>query len=336
MGGNRKDRNLIIMIYYIYGTDAYLCQQKLNEIKRGFTEKRDQSGLNTIRLKANDLSYDRFSQEALTVPFLSEKKLIIIEGLCEDSPAGRKKLRDEICDFIIAHADLDNNLLFLDVYKDEKSLPEKDRLFIKLNRQEFKWFLPALKNAGLANWINSYCKKAKINIEPDAISELIILIGNDLVQITNELKKLSAYRDGEVIKVEDIRLLVKAVYDEDVFGLTNALASKDRVKALEMLSRQLISGNEPLSILGSINWQFKSLLKIRSVTDTNPRATSYEIASQTGLHSFVVSKNLGSVNKFSLNDLISILNSLLEIEKKLKSGTKNPELILDMFIAKHC
>lgn len=324
------------MIYYIYGTDAYLCQQKLSELKKSFTEKRDKAGLNAIRLKAEELSFDRFSQEALTVPFLSEKKLLIIEGLCEESPAGRKKLRDEIAEFITGHETLDNNLLFIDVFKDEKSLPEKDKLFSQLKNQEYKWFLPALKNTGLANWITSYCKKNKINIAPEAISELIILIGNDLVQITNELKKLSAYKDSEVIIVDDVRLLVKAVYDEDVFGLTNALASKDRAKALELLSRQLISGNEPLSILGSINWQFKSLLKIKSVLDSNPRATAYEIASATNLHSFVVSKNLTGVNKFSLTDLIAILNDLLEIEKKLKSGTKNPELILDMFIAKHC
>lgn len=324
------------MIYYIYGTDAYLCQQKLSELKKGFTAKRDKAGLNAIRLKAEELNFDRFSQEALTVPFLSEKKLIIIEGLCEESPAGRKKLRDEIAEFISSHKTLDNNLLFIDVFKDEKSLPEKDKLYSQLKNQEYKWFLPALKNAGLANWITSYCKKNKINIAPEAISELIILIGNDLVQITNELKKLSAYKDSETINIEDVRLLVKAVYDEDVFGLTNALASKDRAKALELLSRQLIGGNEPLSILGSINWQFKSLLKIKSVLDSNPRATAGEIASQTNLHPFVVSKNLAGVNKFSLNDLIAILNDLLEIEKKLKSGTKNPELILDMFIAKHC
>jgi len=324
------------MIYYIYGTDKYLCRQKLNELKKGFAAKRDKAGLNAIRLKAEELSFDRFSQEALTVPFLSEKKLIIIEGLCEESPAGRKKLRDEIADFIISHPALDNNLLFIDVFKDEKSLPEKDKLFNQLKSQEYKWFLPALKNAGLANWIASYSKKHKIAIAPEAISELIILIGNDLEQIANELRKLAAYKDGGTVSIEDVRLLVKAVYDEDVFGLTNALAAKDRAKALELLSRQLMGGNEPLAILGSINWQFKSLLKIKSVLDGNSRATAYEIASQTGLHSFVVSKNLSGVNKFSLNGLIAIINDLLEIEKKLKTGTKNPELILDMFIAKHC
>ena len=88
------------MIFHIYGTDKYLCREKTEEIKNGFVEKKDKGGLNVIRLTAEEVSLDRFSQEILTVPFLSEKKLIIISGLCEDSPAGRKKIRDDIQSFL--------------------------------------------------------------------------------------------------------------------------------------------------------------------------------------------------------------------------------------------
>ncbi|MFA6526441.1 MAG: DNA polymerase III subunit delta [Candidatus Buchananbacteria bacterium] len=325
------------MIYYIYGTDNYLCSAKAEEIKKGFTEKRDKAGLNIIRFKADDLNYDQFAQEAMTVPFLSEKKLLVIEGLCEESPAGRKKLREDITEFLKSHEEIDNNLLFIDVFKDEKNLPAKDALFVYLTKQKYSWYLPALKNSNLSSWLKKYCAANKINISPAAISELILLVGNDLVQMTNELKKLVSYKNGETIEPEDVRLLVKAKYDDDVFGLTDALANKNRKQAMELLSQQFLAGNEPLSLLGSINWQFKSLLKIKSVLEADPRATPAAIASQTGVHSFVVSKNLSAVKKFTLAELIEILNSLLDIEKKLKSGgSKNPELIFDMFIAKFC
>jgi len=325
------------MIYYIYGTDEYLCLAKAEEIKKGFSEKRDKSGLNIIRLEAAELNFDQFSQEAMTAPFLSEKKLLVVRGLCEESPAGRKKLREEIADFLKSRENIDNNLLFIDVFGDEKSLPSKDALFAFLSKQQYSWHLPALKNANLNTWLKKYCAAHKINISAAAISELIILVGNDLVQMTNELKKLVSYKDGGIIDPEDVRLLVKAKYDDDVFGLTDALANKNRKSALELLSQQFLAGNEPLSLLGSINWQFKSLLKIKSALEADPRATPAAIASQTGVHSFVVSKNLPAVRKFSQNDLIAILNSLLEIEKQLKSGgSKNPELIFDMFIAKYC
>jgi DNA polymerase-3 subunit delta len=324
------------MIFHIYGTDAYLCQEKLKELKQGCVEKKDKAGLNVIRLTAEGLDIDRFSQEALTVPFLSEKKMIVVEGLYSDMSASRKKLREEILKFLKEHENMDNNILFFDIFDEEKKIPEKDALFNYLKKQQYSWFLPALKNRQLADWLKKYVSKNNIDLSAQALNELIILVGNDLVQLTNELKKLSAFKDGKQILPEDVKLLVKAKYDDNVFNLTDALANKNRQRALELVSQQLAGGNEPLSLLGSINWQFKSLLKIKSILEANPKASAAAISTQTGLHSYVVSKNLATIKKFSLSELIDILNHLLEIEKKLKSGHKNPELLFDLFIARHC
>ncbi len=325
------------MLFHIYGTDTYLVREKTEEIKSGFVEKKDKGGLNVIRLNAEEVSLDRFSQEVLTVPFLSEKKLIIISGLCEDSPAGRKKLREDILAFLRQREDkIENNVLFVDVFDDEKKIPQKEVLFNYLKSQKYSWYLPAPKNSQLAAWIKKYASKHQINIEAPAIAELVLLVGNDLLQMENELTKLKAYKNGELIAPIDVKNLVKAKYDNDIFRLTDALANKNRRSALELVSQQLLSGNEPLSLLGSINWQFKTLLKIKSILAANPRETSVGISNATGLHSFVVAKNLPAVQKFGLAELIKIQNDLLEIETQLKSGAKNPELLFDLFIAQNC
>lgn len=325
------------MIFHIYGTDTYLVREKTEEIKSSFVEKKDKGGLNVIRLNAEEVSLDRFSQEVLTVPFLSEKKLIIISGLCEDSPAGRKKLREDILAFLRQREEkIENNILFVDVFDDEKKIPQKEVLFNYLKSQKFTWYLPAPKNSELATWIKKYCAKREIKLAPAAASDLILLVGNDLLQMENELTKLKAYKAGEQIEVEDVKNLVKAKYDNDIFRLTDALANKNRRAALELVSHQLLSGNEPLSLLGSINWQFKTLLKIKSILETNPRETGANISNATGLHTFVVSKNMSAVKKFTLSELIKIQNELLEIETQLKSGAKNQELLFDLFIAKNC
>lgn len=188
----------------------------------------------------------------------------------------------------------------------------------------------------MADWLKKYCTKNNINISPEATSRLILLVGNDLVQLANELRKLTAFKNGKTILPEDAALLVKAKYDDNIFNLTDALAAKNRSRALELVSQQLSGGNEPLSLLGSINWQFKTLLKIKALLEANARATAASISTSTGLHSYVVSKNLSAIKKFTLADLTDILNHLLEVEKKLKSGHKNPELLFDMFIAKFC
>jgi len=323
------------MIFYIYGTDAYLCREKIKEVESGFIQKKDRGGLNVIRLNNDDLSFEKIKSEALTVPFLSEKKLIIITDLIGNNKAGAKKIRDDVANFLETEKEkINNNLLFVDVFETEKKIPEKDKLFNLLKKSEYCWFLPTPNNSQLKKWLSTYCSKNKIKIDDEAITEIITLIGNDLMRLVNELNKIKHY-DSEKISRAIVKELVKANYQDDIFKLTDALADKNRKLALNLLSRQLIMGNEPLALLGTINWQFKSLLKIKSTLLSDPKITPNKIASEIGLHPFVVTKNINAVKKFTLEELINIQNELFDLETQLKSGAKNPELLFDLFITKH-
>lgn len=324
------------MLFHIYGTDTYLCYEKLNKLKSSFITKKDKSGLNIVQIFADTLDLNRFTQEILTVPFLSEKKLIIISGLLSESSAGKKKLRDQVADFIkTRETSIENNLLFFDVFEDLKKIPQKDNLFNFLKKQKYSWECNSLKERQLLNWVSKYCQNEKIKIENQAINELVNLIKEDLTQITLELNKLKAYKNGEIITPTDVKNLVKAKFDEDIFKLTDALATKHRQLALKLISDQLLSGNQPLTLLASISWQFKILLKLKAELEINPQATATSLATKFNIHPYVVQKNLINIKNFSLNQLISINNQLLEIEKQLKFGAKNPELLFDLLIAKN-
>ena len=323
------------MIFYIYGTDSYLCREKIKEVESVFIQKKDRAGLNVIRLNGDDLSFEKIKSEALTVPFLSEKKLIIISNLVLNNKAGQKKIKEDILKFLTDEKEkISNNLLFVDIFENEKKLPEKDKLFDFLKKSEYSWFLPTPNNSQLKKWLLTYCSKNNITIDDGAITELITLVGNDLNQLINELNKIKHY-DPKKITSETVKELVKANYQDVIFKLTDALAEKNRKLALNLLSKQLLAGSEPLSLLGTINWQFKSLLKIKSILLNNPQATSAKIASEIGAHPFVVTKNINAVKKFTIEELIEIQNELFDLENQLKSGAKNPELLFDLFITKH-
>lgn len=324
------------MLFYIYGTDTHLCREKLKELETGFVAKKDKGGLNVVHIFADALDFDRFTQEALTVPFLSEKKLIIVSGLMSESSAGRKKLRDQVAEFVkTREASIENNLLFFDVFEDAKKIPQKDALFNFLKEQKYSWECNPPKGRDLSIWINKYCQTEKIKIDGPAITELINLTGGDLTQITLELSKLKAYKNDEPITPIDVKNLVKAKFDDDVFKLTDALVAKHCQLALKLISDQLLSGNQPLGLLASISWQFKTLLKLKAELEVNPRATATSLATKLGIHPYVAQKNLASAKNFSLDQLISINNQLIEIEKQLKSGAKNPELLFDLLVAKN-
>lgn len=324
------------MIFYIYGTNDYLCREKLKELESGFINKKDQGGLNIVRLTANNFDYDRFTQEVLTIPFLSEKKLIIISNLIAENSLNVKKIKEQIFNFIKnKEKTIDNNLLFIDVFEDIKKIPLKDSLFNYLKKQQYVWECHTPKGYKLTTWINKYCQLKKIKINQEAINELINLTGSELNQITLELSKLTAYKNGEIITIKDVKNLVKAKFDDDIFKLTDALANKNKNLALKLINQQLLANEQPLSLLAKIASQFKTLLKLKAELEINPQATIKSLTDKFNLHPYVVQKNLNNTKNFSLQQLIYINNQLIEIEKRIKSGIKNPELLFDLLIIKN-
>ena len=70
------------MLYILRGQDSFSLHQSLEEIKRGIG---DQALLatNTTTLDGHELTLDQLKTVCGTAPFLSEKRLVVVEGLLE-------------------------------------------------------------------------------------------------------------------------------------------------------------------------------------------------------------------------------------------------------------
>ncbi len=318
------------MIFTILGTDHYLVSQKLKELKDGFIQKRDKAGLNVVNLDGESLILAQFQQEALTTPFLSERKMIVVKNILAN-----KKISVELIDFIKNNRDrIDNIICFVDFIDPDKNKTDRknklsltNKLFKYLSSGEYVWEFNLMKGRDLENWIKKYTDNQSIKIEPTTIKELAIKVGSDLFQLTSELDKLSAFKSNEIITAKDVKDMVISKFDDAIFNLVDALGGKDKKTALKLMSNQLNFGTHPLMIISMIARQFKLILK------TKGDKTS---AVKLKLHPFVFSKVKTQGQNFTTKQLIKIINEILEIEKHLKSGEKNPELLLNLFIIKNC
>lgn len=318
------------MIFSIYGTDLYQVSQKLKELKASFIQKRDKAGLNVVNLDGDSLNINQLQQESLMTPFLGEKKMIVVKNLISN-----KKISKEVTAFLNKNAKIIENVLcfsdFIDptknkVNKQNKLTPTGD-LFKYLSQLDYVWEFNLIKGRELEKWIRKYSDASNIKLEPTAIVELAIRVGGDLFQITSELHKLSAFKNGEIIILDDIKKMVNSKFDDNIFGLVDALGNCDKKNALKLITNQLNFGTHPIMLLTMIARQFKLILKVKS-NDAN--------ATILKLHPFVFSKAKNQSQNFTDSQIIKINNDILEIEKEFKSGEKNPELLLDLFIAKNC
>jgi DNA polymerase III subunit delta len=308
------------MIFFIYGTDHYRCREQLKALKDQFIQKKDQTGgLNVITLDAASFDFEKFKQELMTVPFLGEKKMIVVKNILS------QKKKYEPVYKLIKDRDFDNALVFADFLINEKKAQPRGEFFDWLKKQKFVWEFNLLAGFALEKWLGQYLKIKKVDAEPAAIKELAIRAGNDLEAATKEIDKLIAYKNGAKIAKEDIALNVKAKFDDNIFNLVDAIAGKNKKLAVKLITDQLESGQSPLMILNMVIRQFRLIIQVKNGG-----------ASGLGLHPFVARKTTAQANNFSENNLKSIYDDLLAMERNLKSTTKNPELLFDLFIFKYC
>ena len=313
------------MIIFLYGPDTYRSQQKLNDIVVHYKEIH-RSGLN---LRYFDFEEDTFEdlKNALRISSMfREKKLLVLKNAFSNQDF-KKRFLDLGEDFVKS----DNIVLF---YKKEE-VSKKDPLFVFLKKegkcQEFK----LLQGKRLENWIEREIKKYGTEINYGAKRLLLDYVGNDLWRLSNEIKKLVSYKsqskDTKIFK-EDVKDLVRARIETDIFKTIDAIAKRNKKKALVLLHKHSEKGDSPLYLLSMINFQFRNLLMIKEKSQKVRYPQVGKLSKELKLHPFVVRKGLRLSENFSFEELKKIYQKLFETDLKIKTGQIEPEMGLDLLI----
>ncbi|OGZ63747.1 MAG: DNA polymerase III subunit delta [Candidatus Staskawiczbacteria bacterium RIFCSPLOWO2_01_FULL_40_39] len=309
------------MIIFLYGQDSYRSKQKLDEIV-GHYKKVHKSGLNLIYLDAQQKDFSDFYSHFKVSSMFTEKKLIVLKNVFLN-----KKFQE---DFLKEIKQIESFKDIVVVYEDQEP-DQRLKIFKVLTKecklQDFKlldgknlklWALKEIENRG-----------AKINM--DATDLLIIYTGNNLWQLSNEIKKLSDYKKGAVIKKEDVALLVRPRIEVDIFKTIDALAQKNKQQAFHFIHTHLDNGESPLYLLSMVAYQCKNLLIVKELAEQGLMYAS--IVKRSGLHPFVVKKNYFQCSKFSLPELKAIYHKIFQTDLAIKTGKVEAETALDLLIS---
>jgi len=299
--------------------------------------------LNLEILDGEKLEMPDFEKAVSTPAFLAKKRLVIVENALGKNKG--QKIQKEILE-ILAQAKLDDTILVfwegnLDAGRAKKGkakTPGKrgQNLFAYLAKEKFAQEFRLLDEAAIYQWAGAEIKKRGGQIASAALKLLTDLVGNDLWQLSGEIDKLIAFARGAEITPERISALVKIKLDEDTFRLTDALAAKNRKLALKLVNDRLKSGTPALELLGTIIWQFRNLLLVKSFMENNGAAyPASRLTYQLGLHPFVIKKTMGLAAAHQLAGLKQIYRRLLQIDYKIKTSQINPEVLFDLLIVKN-
>ncbi len=308
------------MIVFIYGSDSYRLRQAREDIISRYKAKYS-SGINLFSLDLSVAENTESLETSLkTSSFFNEHKLIVCRNVF-----GNKQSAEDFLKLIKENKAEKATDITLVVAENlgEKELTTKHKELFKLlsDKDNVVKVIEPLSEARLTEWVKNEFKIRNCSIKEPAIKNLTDATGSDSWALTNEIEKLSAFKNGEEVTASDIAEMTSNETELSIFDLVDAIGSQNKPKALELLYRELKSGREPYYILTMIVYQFRNLLMVEGLSSQGLAQT--EIAKKAGLHPFVVKKAMSCVSKFKPEDLKLKYKTLLDIDTNSKQGIVN-------------
>jgi len=311
-------------LFLFTGEETFLLHEQINSWKESFKEKYE-GDMNLITVSGADAEIGDMIAQIEAMPFLSDKRLIFIEGLPEapktrnaDKVTKKDEARD---DELKKLADYLEKIPKTSVVVFVQSNPDKRKsLYKKIVQQATVKEFSQLTGSELNKWIQNRIKKYNSTIDINTAEYLTSLAGQNLWRIDQELQKLSAYSEGRPIDKVSIDKLVIPTIEANVFHLTDALGAKNHYKAIQNLHRSVAAGENLRQVFYMIVRQFRLLLQVSGYLSNYPNTTSTNIATSLKIHPFVAKNTMGQVKHFNVAELKKAYERLLEIDVALKTS----------------
>ncbi|BAZ50544.1 DNA polymerase III subunit delta [Nostoc sp. NIES-4103] len=206
----------------------------------------------------------------------------------------------------------------------------KSTKLLKQFASEFQEFplIPPWKTELLVQAVNQAAQAVGVKLTPKIAEILAQAVGNDTRLLYSELEKLRLYTVGsnQPLDVDIVTQLVRNT-TQNSLQLSAAVRTGDTAKALNILA-DLIDASEPgLRIVATLIGQFRTWLWVKIVMEggeRNPQAIAKaaEIANPKRIY-FLQQE----VKSLSVQQLISCLPLLLELEVSLKQGASEMSVL---------
>lgn len=353
------------MFLVLYGTDEYAAREELDRLRAsgGFD-------INQDIFTGDEADPARIRVICDTLPFLSERRLVVVLGLPRrKSGAGKDDDEENGGDASAASDDreggedvapvvtgkagkkLDARALVKALLEYAPKLPETATLVVVAMQdpqerkpsatlatlvagaqkygQARQFLIPS--GAQLERWLAQRARALGASVTPEAARRLIEAVGENPRTLDNELEKLSVYAGkGGEIDAAAVQALTPDTRQSRGFDLTDALARRQRAKALALLHEFLADGQQPVQALGLIASQTRTLLQVKALSERGARAG--EIAQAAGMAPYTVEKALPLARQFSFAQLEAAHQAALAADVAIKNSRMSPEMALDLLL----
>ena len=301
--------------YIIISNDKVTIDLNIKNIIKSINIK----DLEIVKYDYSETSIDVVLEDLNTYNLLSNCKLIIFES----------------CSFL--NKDVDKNIKELKKYLENPS----DNYLVMINDSisEKKEIKELIKDN--VSIINNKLESDKIVInnldylkmDRQTINYFCNYCLNNNEKIINELEKIKNYKyddEDKTVTIKDINNIVVRDYDEDIFDLVNTIIKNNKDKMFELYYRIIQKEKDSVNIIASVAGSIRNLYSVKILQEKKYKQN--EISTILGIKPYAVSIALENCNNYSSKKLLYLLNSLADIDYKIKSGNGDSNLLFEVFL----
>ena len=306
-------------VYLLYGEEAFLKQSYKKKLKEAIAGD-DTMNFNSFEGKGLDVK--ELISLADTMPFFSEKRLILVE----DS-GFFKSASEELTEYLPTMPDT-TCLLFV-----EETVDKRNRLYKKVKDLGHVAEMKRQDSAQLAKWAAAILAQNGRKITARTMDLFLERTGDDMEMIRSELEKLISYTLGrDVVTSDDVEAITTVQVTNKIFEMVNAIVTRKTRAAMDLYEDLLTLKEPPMRILFLIARQFNQLLVVKEMSSQGQDRGA--LASKLKVPPFVAGKLLAQAGAFSREQILSYVESCVETEEAVKTGRLNDRLAVELLITR--
>lgn len=342
-------------LYLLCGDDDYFRTFYKNKLRDSIISPDD---MNLSEFSGKDVDINTIIDTASTIPFLSERRVVIVSDSGLLNPKSKKSDSDDEDD-----ETEENPQQTQDTDKKKKQeyglsdflaeIPDTTVLIFneeKVNRGT-KLYKACAKYGYVATfekinendpqgmkklqgYVLSKLKRENKNITYGAMNMFLERTGTDLQKVFLELDKLLSYTmERDSITEDDVRALIPERLEDKIFEMIDCISGRKQKRALDLYYDLVRKKESPVKILSMIEKHYRQIYGIKQMSSSG--LDYKEILKMVEIKStseYVYKKYVNLARQYSSDDLKKAMEMCLDFDKAFKSGKIKDNVAVEMVI----
>lgn len=317
-------RGEVAPVYCLYGEEEYRRDQALNQLLDALLMEGARD-LNLDQIRPGEPGMPSILGSARTLPFLASRRVVLIRGVEDLS----KEQQEDLLAYLNDPSPTSCLVLA------GKRLDLRTRLAAAIQKKGILLRFDRLEADSVKESLLAAAKEQGIRLQPEAISLLMALVGDDFRQLIYNVEKVALFvGERKEISAKDIEALVGETRVRSIFQLTDAVSGRDLDVALRCLTSLLGSGEEPLAVLGMLARQIRLLIQAKALQEQATPVSRMTHA--LGLPPRVVAALAEHSISRSWQQLSGAIQSLSRADLAIKTGKAESPVVLSGLVWDLC